>query len=385
MATLGRSEPRWSNRSQPVDAALLDRLCGEVFADVRRNDQRRRATQYVRGLVRTEGRCSIQAIASHSEVDSQSLHHFVNYSPWCWRQARSKLASFVDGEYGIDAIVIRPAEVRRAGENSVGSARAYSHQHGRVVNRQVLLGVWAVSGQRATPIDWSLVLPPAWLEDHERCGKAGVPDDQRQPGISAAFDAAMQTFDELGLGSVPLVTDLTNELMEPEVQDLVQLLDDAAMPYFARVPRTLPLVRIGNRHATVGHIVKKYQQRMIPMNWPHWCGHRHPAAAAAEAVVGESAKQRRLFFSRDERSGVRSWLTNVADADLSRCLEVSQAAALVRQREAWAFDQCGITDYSGRFFSGLHRHLTLASVACTGLQHVVPRVEPFTCGRHPSP
>ncbi|CAM5241870.1 hypothetical protein SALBM217S_05197 [Streptomyces griseoloalbus] len=69
----------------------------ELFASLRRSDQRLRARQYLSGLLAAEGRKSIRNIAAFAggTAAEQSLHHFISSSTWDWSPMREALTDRV--------------------------------------------------------------------------------------------------------------------------------------------------------------------------------------------------------------------------------------------------------------------------------------------------
>ena len=120
------------------------------------------------------------------QTDSLPYHqyqHFLTNSPWS--------ANALIAQLGQDAGAVMASEKKKSGKptglivdesshlkkgtHSVGVTRQYAGTVGKVDNCQV--GVYAslCNGKRATLIDERLFLPKDWVEDIERCEKAGIP------------------------------------------------------------------------------------------------------------------------------------------------------------------------------------------------------------------
>lgn len=58
------------------------------------------------------------------------------------------------------------------------------------------------------------------------------------------------------------------------------------------------------------------------------------------------------------------WLTNLNTPDLTTLVRLTRLLRLVDENFADVSDDVGMRDFTGRSFSGWHRHTTLASAAC---------------------
>ena len=71
--------------------------------------------------------------------------------------------------------------------NSVGVARQYFGQLGKLANCQVAVSLSVATHQASLPIAYRLYLPKDWIDDPARRAKAGVPTDitfQTKPEIA---------------------------------------------------------------------------------------------------------------------------------------------------------------------------------------------------------
>src|SRR5690242_4728255 len=125
--------------------ADLDRWL-EAFLDATgRSTRRKMAPLYVRGLLGSGGRKSIQPMAERLGLSSHDpLHHFISSPAWddapLWRVLAEQVNREVGGEGAV--LVVDDVGVAKKGELSVGVR---------------------------------LFLPSAWTDDPERCDEAGVP------------------------------------------------------------------------------------------------------------------------------------------------------------------------------------------------------------------
>src|SRR5512143_799874 len=157
--------------------ATIDAWCDELFASLPRRDQRQKAVTYVKGLLRVTGRKSVRNIARSvgAGANEQQLHHFVSDSTWDWRPVRRALAGRLAADAAVQAWLVRPIDVQKAGEHSVGVSRRFCIEHGRTLNTQRAVGVWAASTAGCVPVAHRILLPTAWTADDRRRTRAGIP------------------------------------------------------------------------------------------------------------------------------------------------------------------------------------------------------------------
>lgn len=172
-----------------MDAAVVrgwgDRLDGwlmEVGRHFSRSDLRRRARQYVRGLLgRVERKNGWQLAEYAGDATPDAVQRLLGPAKWdadavrdeVLRYARQHLLS--GGESGV--LIVDETGFLKKGRKSVGVQRQYSGTAGRIENCQV--GVFlALCGSRGRClIDRELYLPKVWCDDAGRRREAHVPED----------------------------------------------------------------------------------------------------------------------------------------------------------------------------------------------------------------
>ena len=95
----------------------------ELFTVLPRVDQRRWAGAYLEGFIATPGKKTLRRIAaavSASDTAAQSMHQFINASPWDWEPIRDELARWATYAMSPDALVIDLAYIRKRGMRSCG-------------------------------------------------------------------------------------------------------------------------------------------------------------------------------------------------------------------------------------------------------------------------
>src|SRR5688500_18065348 len=71
----------------------LESFAAEVFAPLRRSDQRVKGATYLRGLLLDGRRKSMQPMAERLGIDHQHLQQFVTSSTWKVEDVRARLAA----------------------------------------------------------------------------------------------------------------------------------------------------------------------------------------------------------------------------------------------------------------------------------------------------
>src|SRR4051794_10807837 len=151
------------------------------------------APLYVRGLLGSGGRKSVQPMAERLGLASHDpLHHFISSRAWddapLWRVLAEQVDQEVGGAGAV--LVVDDSGLPKKGAVSVGVARQYCGELGKVANSQVLVSLTLARGAVPLPVGLRLFLPAAWTDDAERCEAAGVPaaarPAQSKPAIALA-------------------------------------------------------------------------------------------------------------------------------------------------------------------------------------------------------
>ena len=118
------------------------------------------------------------------ESNYQQLQHFISESEWdakavmrdVARHTNQSLES-VGGEKGL---ILDESGNEKAGEKSVGVARQYIGNVGKVCNSQV--GVYAGLSRldKISLVGAKLYLPKEWTSDKKRCRRAGIPQEEQK-------------------------------------------------------------------------------------------------------------------------------------------------------------------------------------------------------------
>lgn len=121
---------------------------------------------------------NIERMSEQNDQHYQNQHHFLSESPWSAQALMQKISLDTNallGDYSQQCLSIDESSNAKAGKHSVGVSRQHNGNLGKVDNCQT--GVYAslCSGNTVGLINSRLFLPDEWINDPERCRKAGVP------------------------------------------------------------------------------------------------------------------------------------------------------------------------------------------------------------------
>ena len=142
------------------------------------------AKAYICGLIQSARyRKNIERMAEKvPDLDYQSVHHFISDSPWSADALITEIAQQADGLLGgasDSRLILDGSDFSKKGTHSVGVARQYNGNLGKIDNCQAAVFACLSAGDHALPVGTRFYLSKAWCDDSERCRKAGVPEDQR--------------------------------------------------------------------------------------------------------------------------------------------------------------------------------------------------------------
>ena len=151
--------------------------------------------QYVKGLFH-DCRSNVERMNERLPDSSyDALHHFISVSDWDGQAVMDEVARQVQATLAVETgevgLLLDECGWEKAGTKSVGVARQYIGQVGKLSNGQV--GVFAVlsRGPGAGLVGGQLYLPAAWCADAARCQQARIPLTARayrsKPELAAAL------------------------------------------------------------------------------------------------------------------------------------------------------------------------------------------------------
>lgn len=145
-----------------------------------RAEPRRRAKQYLRGLVSGVGRKNGWQLAEHAgEATPYGMQRLLAGARWDADAARDALRDYVAERLGDPAgvLIVDETGFLKQGTKSAGVARQYSGTAGRIENCQVGVFLAYAAPHGCAFVDRALYLPEEWGADADRRRVAGIPDD----------------------------------------------------------------------------------------------------------------------------------------------------------------------------------------------------------------
>ena len=118
------------------------------------------------------------------ESNYQQLQHFISDSEWDALAVMNDVAEntnqsleFLTGEKGL---ILDESGNEKAGEKSVGVARQYIGNVGKVCNSQIGVYAGLSRADKISLVGAKLYLPRRWTNDKKRCEQAGIPKEERK-------------------------------------------------------------------------------------------------------------------------------------------------------------------------------------------------------------
>ena len=159
--------------------------------------ERRRAAEYLTGLLSHLEHKTAEGIAYLLDQDRQPMQRFIGQADWDHRPLLAILAAQVGERLGEPdgVIVFDPSAFAKKGDKSVGVARQWCGRLGKVENCQVGVYMGYVSRIEHALVNFRLFLPEEWTKDRARCRAAGIPREVR---VQTRHELALEMLAESG-------------------------------------------------------------------------------------------------------------------------------------------------------------------------------------------
>ncbi len=438
--------PKASPEPLPELAAFL-----EPFAALfRRHTSRDSMERYLTGLLTDLPHKTCDTIADVIAGTSvERLQHLLTDTAWdplALDEARVKrllaLHPVTDG-----ILVFDDTGLPKQGSASVGVAPQYSGTLGKIGNCQVVVSAEYLADDPAssTPFHWplsaQLFLPESWAQDAERRKQAQVPEQIRQqtkPEIALGLlDLARQwgvpigaVVVDAGYGDNPTFLRGLDERQDPymcavestfgcRLPEEVQAIALQSPIYQGRgqprKPRPAPLYTVKQliealpasawqtiswREGTKGTM--QVQAVALRVHWAtgsslhstsHSRVHTGPegwllAERPAPEALADDSPSPPVEPQEQEEEQIKYWFSVLPpETSLERLVLLAHARWVIEQFYEDAKQECGLDDYQGRHWIGLHRHLALVMLAysflmLSRLTLPLPPEEAFSPLRH---
>ncbi len=386
-----------------IDIHGLSEFCNDLFYSFTRSDQRRWGELYVRGLLTVPGRKTVKKISDllTGGGTEQCLQQFVNQSTWDWAMVRKDLATWVSSETDLKAWVVKEVIFPKNGARSVGVTRQFTQSTGRVQNCQRAIAVFLASAHGSCPVNWRLILPPAWDRDRGLRESARLPEGERcRPAWRYALDAIDEMTSDWDLPPAPVIMDIH---LEQHVGALMTGLESLGLNYMLQVAPSRPATMIDSspserRAVSFGEVITKALKGNTPAS-SMW---QLPAIRPGKSpfivtslpgtgpgmVASRPSSQARLVpaqsrptacphpqryvaaeWSPVRRSAKSTWLTTLDPVQRPGVVDLAALNDQVDADLADLYANTGLRHFEGRSFPGWHHYVTLVSVAC-GWSHL---------------
>jgi len=352
------------------------------------------AERYLRGLIQA-GRKNMERMAEAvPETAYQQLQHFLTDSPWNHRPVMQQVAAEADrllGGQPDTCLLIDESGFVKKGKDSAGVARQWCGRLGKVENCQV--GVFAVlcHGERHIPIDGRLYLPKEWVDDRQRCQKAGIPDVDIVTRSKAEHALAMVrqaraggvrfawTGLDAGYGKDPALL----RAIDADGETFVADVHKSQIIYTTDRQPSIP-----QRSGATGRRPGRLQAQTAGIQVDQWLA-KQPSTAWRRAILRDSTRgklmvevlSQRVWLWDGEEAAAHCWhlivrrelgareeikftLSNApAETPLERLAVMQGQRFWVERSFQDAKSTCGMADYQVRLWSGWHHHIAMVMIA----------------------
>jgi SRSO17 transposase len=376
----------------------------------RRSTSRASVERYLTGLLTDLPRKNCETIAAAvAGTSTERLQHLLTDATWEPQVLDAqRVQALVAQSPPHGLLVLDDTGLPKQGRGSVGVARQYSGTLGKVANCQVVVTAHYVADEPTSraPVHWPvmarLYLPEAWATDLARRGKVHVPPEmvfQTKPELALAL------VDQARAWGVPFAW-VVADAGYGDNPAFVQGLDDRQVAYVVgvsrtfgvRLPQEVQAAALVSPPRPRGHGQPKkrrpaplYQAQALLASLPaerwqtitwrqhddmalrkqfvavrvHWAtggaqfstSHHRVATGPEGWLLGERP-------GPGEHGDVKWYYSNLsADTSLQRLVELAHSRWPIEQFYEDAKGECGLDDYQGRRWDGLHRHLALVMLA----------------------
>lgn len=400
--------------------------------------------RYVTGLLTDLPRKNAETMAATvAATSTERLQHLLTDATWdpvALDEARVRGLAARSPAGGV--LVLDDTGLPKQGHASVGVAAQYSGTLGKIGNCQVVVSAEYVADAppAGQPLHWpvsaQLFLPQEWASDPVRRAAAHIPPSQ---GSVTKLERALELVDRARAWGVPfsvVVADAGYGDQPPFLdglerrglayvcavestfgvrlpQEVRQVRAHAAQPPTLprgrgqpKQPRPAPL------HAAEAVLLRMPEEAWQPITWREGGKGALTKQGVAVRVHRATGGAHRPITDRRVTTGREGWLVGErplpghsgdmkyyfsslpADTPLQRLVELAHARWAIEQFYEDSKGECGLDDYQGRRWDGLHRHLALVLLAYSFLMvqalppdvgGVFPPGAPAQSARRPSP
>ncbi|NWN88512.1 MAG: IS701 family transposase, partial [Micrococcaceae bacterium] len=344
-------------------------LIGEQFA---RTEPRDNAIGYIQGLLSDEERKNSWTLSERAgQSRPDGMQRLLSTTDWDPDTVRDALMGYVAQHLGDPAGILAIDETGflKKGTASAGVARQYSGTAGRVENCQIGVFVTYATKHGRTFVDRELYVPKAWIQDPDRCTKAGIPSERQAMATKPQLAAAM--IERVLDADVPAQW-VTGDTVYGANHGLRERLQARRMHYVLAVPKnhtvTMPSSSTLGVEARADEVIATLDAR-----------------AWRERTAGPGTKgDRRYAWARERLTGptddgehwllARRSLQDPTDLAYYLCYTPANTTLITMALVAgarWSIEETfqtskgetGLDHYQVRQYTGWYRHITLSMFA----------------------
>ena len=341
-------------------AELAQRI-GPVFA---RAEARSRAMAYLAGLLRpAERKNSWQLAEMAGDTTPYGFQHLLGRADWNPDVLRDRLRTYVTDYLAVPGAVgvLDETGFLKKGVHSAGVARQYSGTAGRIENCQIGVFLAYATARGHTLLDRELYLPVDWINDRERCRRAGIPEER---SFATKPALAIQMLERTAAAGVGLAW-VTGDCIYGDDRKLRRWLEQHRQAY---------VLAVSGKEAVW---LEQRQQKIkaILAALPHEGWQRISAGAGSKGprwydwlrlalpAPREAGWKRWLVVRRScsEPHEVTAYVTFApAHTTLTEQVQVAGERWTVEESIQTAKGEVGLDHYEVRSWTGWYRHITLA-------------------------
>lgn len=381
-----------------------------LFRDCfKRSESREHFYKYMCGQFSELERKSIEPIALNvQDGNIRAMQRFISDAPWDDDKIMAKYRSLVASDLGSPdgALIFDESGFAKKGNDSIGVAKQYCGNIGKVDNCQV--GVFAAYASDAgySLVDKRLFIPEKWFEDEyesrrKKCKLPETTEFQTKPQL--AVDMLQNLVDE---GSIPFKYILGDSLygMSPEFIKAADALVDAT--YFVSVPGNnlcwlKSPVTVKKEYKYKGErrtktvlldtSKKPISLSTLAKNTNSYFWYRRKVSEGTKGPITYEFTRRRVKLSREGLPEREVWviIRRTIDKNPEYSYFISNASTSVRlplfvwlSGMRWAIEQCfeetktelGMDQYEVRKFPGWHHHIITCMLGHFFLWHLKIRL-----------
>jgi SRSO17 transposase len=355
----------------------LDAVGARLARHFPRSEPRRRAVEYLRGLLSDAERKNGWQLAERAgDATPYGVQHLLGRADWDADEVRDDLVAYAHGHLADPAgvLVVDETGFLKKGTKSAGVQRQYSGTAGRVENCQIGVFLAFVGREGRALLDRELYLPKEWAGDAARREAAHIPEEVEFATKPQLAERMLERARKAGVKAAWV----TGDAVYGNDVHFRRALESNGQPYVLAV---------------------KGDQRLYDGRWRDRVdaiAERLPAKAWRKASAGAGSKGPRWYdwaaesFGDVDARGWRLWLLvrrhrerrderayylcrGPAETPRKELLRVAGSRWAVEECFERAKGDCGLADYEVRSWVGWYRHVTLSMFALAMLSAIRSR------------